>query len=188
METSNNKRIQQNQEKRIIVIDAETTGLFPYWDEILQLSIIDGDGNTLYNSYLKPRKRKKWPDAQKVNSITPQMVADKPHISDRKIHKQIQSILDSADIIIGYNVDFDISFLLSAGFDVAKDQVDVMLEFAEVYGEWSDYFQDYKWQKLTTCARYYRYNWDAYGDTAHDSLADCRATLYCYRKMHENEQ
>ena len=176
-----------NQEKKLIVIDTETTGLFPYWDEILQLSIIDGSGNTLFNSYFKPKKRKRWPEAQRVNNITPQMVADKPHITDREILDQIQSLIDSADVIVGYNVDFDISFLLSAGFSVYQEEVDVMLEFAKVYGEWSDYFEDYKWQKLTTCARYYGYDWGAYGDTAHDSLADCRATLYCYKKIHNEE-
>lgn len=30
-------------------------------------------------------------------------------------------------------------------------------------------------------AEYYGYDWE--NDTAHDSLADCRATLYCYQKM-----
>lgn len=188
MDNANKTRRQyQGQDNRIIVIDAETTGLDPDWDEILQLSIIDGNGSTLFNSYFKPIERERWPEAQKVNNITPQMVADKPHISDRQIHKQIQAILDSANVIVGYNVDFDISFLLSAGFTVDQEEVDVMLEFAEIYGEWSAYFEDYKWQKLTTCARYYRYDWSAYGDTAHDSLADCRATLYCYRKMHSND-
>ena len=37
-----------------IVIDTETTGLNPYDDELLQVSIIDGQGNTLFNSYIKP--------------------------------------------------------------------------------------------------------------------------------------
>ena len=36
-----------------IVIDTETTGLTPY-DEILQLSIIDGNGKTLLNELYRP--------------------------------------------------------------------------------------------------------------------------------------
>ena len=38
----------------LIVVDTETTGLDASIDELLQVSIIDGDGNTLYNGYFKP--------------------------------------------------------------------------------------------------------------------------------------
>lgn len=40
---------------KIICIDIETTGLDRNNDEILQVSIINGRGKTLYNSYIKPR-------------------------------------------------------------------------------------------------------------------------------------
>lgn len=56
-----------------------------------------------------------------------------------------------------------------------------VMNFADIYGEWSDKYGCNKWQKLTKCAEYYGYDWE--NDTAHDSLADCRATLYCYQKM-----
>ena len=59
---------------------------------------------------------------------------------------------------------------------------DVMLEFAPIYGEWSSYHESYKWQKLTTCAKYYGYEFKA-----HDSLEDVKATLFCYKKMIEKE-
>ena len=50
-----------------------------------------------------------------------------------------------------------------------------------IYGDYNDYWGDYTWQKLTTCARYYHYDW---GNTkAHGALADALATLYCYKKM-----
>lgn len=61
--------------------------------------------------------------------------------------------------------------------------IDVMQDFADIYGEWSDKYGCNKWQKLTKCATYYGYDWE--NDTAHDSLADCRATLYCYNKINE---
>lgn len=52
--------------------------------------------------------------------------------------------------------------------------------------QWSDKYGCNKWQKLTKCAEYYGYDWE--NDTAHDSLADCRATLYCYKKMKEQKE
>lgn len=167
-----------------IVIDTETTGLNPYDDELLQVSIIDGQGNTLFNSYIKPLYTDNWNKAMAVNHITPETVATAPNILEVK--QEISRIINSAHTIIGYNVDFDLGFLSNIGIrneNVAI--VDVMEDFADIYGEWSEQYGCHKWQKLTKCAEYYGYDWGT--DIAHDSLADCKATLYCYQKMLQEE-
>ena len=147
-----------------IVLDIETTGLNLIDDEILQLSIIAGSGETLYDSYFKPLHLTKWDAAQKINGI-----------------------LKHAKTIIGYNhLNFDIPFLqlFSAVFPADAALFAVMTAFAPIYGEWDDEHNGYKWQRLSTCAAYYGYDWGA--DTAHNSLADCRATLHCYRAILQN--
>lgn len=58
-----------------------------------------------------------------------------------------------------------------------------MEEFAEIYGEWSEYYCNYKWKKLTTAASYYGYNFD---NVAHDSLEDIKATLVVYNAIRNN--
>ena len=60
----------------IIVFNTETTGPDPFGghDEILQISIIDVEGNVLLNSYVKPRWHESWPEAEAVHGITPEMV------------------------------------------------------------------------------------------------------------------
>lgn len=60
----------------IICLDAETTGLNRYDDEILQLSIIDGSGAILFSEYVKPVRHERWTDAEKVNHISPSMIKD----------------------------------------------------------------------------------------------------------------
>lgn len=166
-----------------IVIDTETTGLNSDADEILQLSIIDENAETLYNQYFNPQRVKSWCDAQAINGISPEMVKNCPPIW--KERSKIQSIIESADIIIGYNTSFDIDFLFFAEVFSTAKIVDVMEDFAEIYGEWNDYFDSYKWQKLSDCAEYYKYNWK--NDKRHDSLAACRAILHCYKEMQKNK-
>lgn len=164
-----------------LVFDTETTGLNPMEDEILQLSIIDEQENILFNDYLKPSRKTKWPDAERINHISYMMVKDKMTFQQRS--KEIQSIFSSADELIAYNANFDISFLRKYGIILPDVQVyDVMLEFALVYGEWNDNFGDWKWQKLVTAAKYYGYD---YAQHAHDSLEDVKATLFVYNHLHE---
>lgn len=164
-----------------IILDTETTGLHPGEDELLQVSIIDTNGVILLNEYIKPDRSTEWTDAMRINQITPEMVANAPSIRDPYLHAKIQHILNNADKVIGYNTMFDIAFLAAAGFDVPQQDelIDVMEEFAEKYGELRD-DGSYKWQRLTTAAAYYGFEWPI---NAHNSLADCLATLHVYQCM-----
>jgi len=65
-----------------IIIDTETTGLYPNADELLQVSIIDTNGTTLFNEYLKPINAKTWRTAQRIHHISPEMVKDCKHITE----------------------------------------------------------------------------------------------------------
>lgn len=161
-----------------VIFDTETTGTNARYDDILQLSIIDEDGNTLFNDYFHPVHRQSWPDAQRVNHISPEMVADKPTFEERKA--EIQKIFNQADELIAYNAQFDMGFLRAAGIRFRRDVPvsDPMLDFAEIYGDWNEYYGNYRWQRLTTAAAYYGYEYDA-----HDALEDVRATLFVYNKI-----
>ena len=180
-EVANNPCIACENPSGIVVFDVETTGLDSEEDEILQVSIIDGEGHTLINSYVKPHVKTEWLDAMAINGITPQMVEDAPYAEE--LIPLVNGIFKSADIGIAYNNNFDLGFLAKWGIkDFPERQIDVMYAFAQIYGEWSDYFGDYKWQKLVTAASYYGYDFDA-----HDSLEDVKATLCIYNEMNKNK-
>lgn len=88
-EKDNISKLIKTSPDKIIVFDTETTGLNPYGnDEILQLAIIDGNGEELFNSYIKPDLRKTWAKAAEVNGITPRMVKDSPHFDE--VEEQVQ--------------------------------------------------------------------------------------------------
>lgn len=186
-ELINNALNLEEKRERKIVIDTETTGLSNEDDEILQLSIIDADTEeVVFNDYFKPMEIKSWEEAQKINGISPEMVANKPLFTEKT--NEIQQIMNTVNTAIGYNTNFDLGFLKSHGIKGLEkiSVIDVMEDFAPIYGEYSEKRQDYKWQKLSVCADYYEYIWD--NGTAHDSLADCYATLHCYKKMQEEKK
>lgn len=168
---------------RTIVLDTETTGLDPRRDELLSIGVVDLDGNPVWATMVRPERTTSWPEAEAVNGISYDDVADAPTVGE--VVPKLQEVIDSADEVVGYNVGFDAGFLRAAGVDFSRVEVtDVMVPFAEVYGEWNDYFRDYKWQKLTTAAAYYGYDWSS-GPGAHNALADAAATAWVWRHMRE---
>lgn len=168
--------------KNLICFDTETTGVDCSKDEILSLSIVDYEGNCLFAEMFKPEKATSWPRAQAVNGISPKDVTTcfplKSHLW------RIQDIFNKAEEIIGYNIEFDLGFLTNAGLIVDNNKYlrEPMEDFAAIYGEWNDWFQEYKWQKLTTAAEYIGYEWDG---EAHGSLADARAALAVAKWLYE---
>lgn len=168
----------------IICLDTETTGLSHFSDELLQVSIVDAEGRTLFNERFKPVHATSWDEAQKINGITPESVQNCKPFS--KYAQQIQRILSESDVIIGYNLkDFDLPFLSFGGVDVkclkpAAVIIDIMQAYAPIHGEWMEWKHDYKWQKLETCAAHYGYSCSHW----HDALDDAKATLFCYHSMY----
>lgn len=163
-------------DRRCLIIDFETTGKNPATAEVLQCSIIDGFGRPQLSEYFKPERDTEWPSAAWIHGITPEKVADKPHFRERIPF--IENLIASAPFLIAYNARYELGILRQYGVTVDKPFIDPMLMFAEVYGEWNEYHGNYRWQKLTTAARYYGYEF-----TAHDALADVRATLHIYECM-----
>ena len=159
-----------------LVIDFETTGKDPATAEVLQVSIIDGWGLTLMNTYCKPERVTEWREAEAIHGIGPETVQGRPTF--RELLPQVQKLLDRVPFLIAYNAAYELGILRRYGATIAKPFVDPMRMFAPVYGEWNSYHGNYRWQKLTTAAGYYGYTFDA-----HDALADVKATLHVFESM-----
>ncbi len=162
----------------VLCLDIETTGLSRSRDEVLSLAIIDGADKVRFHSYFRPDVLRTWPEAQRVHGISPEDVDGCPGFSD--LSDVISDTVSDASVIVSYNgIGFDIPFLKTKGVDVPDVPLcDVMLDFAPIYGEWNPWRNDYKWQKLVTCASYYNYTF-----SAHDALNDVRATMFCLPRV-----
>jgi DNA polymerase-3 subunit epsilon len=167
--------------EKVLCIDTETTGLNPETDEILQLSMVDGNGTVIFSSLLRPPTRKRWPKAQAVNGISWQMVKDQPSLAS--FEPIIRSVIDSSDLVIGYNIDFDLRMLKAAGIGVGIRMIyDVMEDYAQAFGRWSAKKDDYLWVKLSEAAGRYGVSFEA-----HDARADAQATVELFYSMLADE-
>ena len=158
--------------KNILVLDTETTGLFPHkGDEILQFSAVDGNGNELLNSYVRPEHRKKWTEAQKKNGITYETVKDAPRFSELK--DKIQSLIDNADLIVSYNGKFDMDFLQTYGIKVDPEipHIDINKKFREIPRELPMDGSKLRYQ-LIDAAKHFGISFNP-----HNSLEDAQTTL-----------
>lgn len=130
----------------LLFLDVETTGLDPQCDEILSLTMIEYDYKTNFfhtclDLKFKPDSVSEWPQAEKINGISPSSVSDcdsiKEYISD------IQFIVNECSEIFIYNVQFDSSFLENIGIDFSgKTFIDPMVSYAAR-------FTSGKWKKLS---------------------------------------
>lgn len=151
-----------------VVMDTETTGL---QGEIIELAIIDSNGNTLMNTRLNPRLTIE-PGAIAVHGITNADLVSEPNFP--QIYNKLTGILTSAQITIIYNAAFDterLAFTCSL-HHLPKIQYKsecAMEWYAQYYGQWSHYYKSYKWQPLIS------------GD--HSALGDCLATLELIKYM-----
>ena len=112
------------------VIDIETTGLDPQWNEIIELSALRVRGGQVvdrFSSFVKPEYEIDE-FITELTGITNEDVADAPAIGD--ILPQFLDFVGS-DIVVGHNVHFDVNFIYdaaeaSSGRIVSNDIVDTM--------------------------------------------------------------
>ena len=156
-------------DKSVVILDTETTDLY---GEIIEIAIIDIEGNTLLNKRIKPQGTSIHPKALETHGISLKMLENEPQFKD--VYADIQVVLKDKHVVI-YNADFDLRILASdcklAGlpmFSYASSSC-AMLIYSQYIGDWNDYHGNYRWQRLPS------------GD--HSALGDCLATLKVLREM-----
>lgn len=169
-----------------VIFDTETTGLNS-WDEIIQIGVIDQDGNTVFESLIKPTKP--ITNAQ-YHGITDEMVNDAPPFS--AVYQRIKEALDGK-IVVAYNFEYDNRVLqqniAKYGPEYAMQPITFAAQhcamnwYAQYNGEWNDYHGNYRWQKLGEALAAFGLKHEDVGSKAHDACTDARATLAVIKKM-----
>jgi len=167
-----------------LVLDTETTGLDD--GEICQIAIIDATGDMAFNSLVKP-VRPIPVEATEIHGITNLMVAKSPTWKD--LAATVADILRGREIVV-YNAEYDLRMIYRShqlsgaqtnGWRTIANWHCAMEMYAQFYGDWSDYHQSYRWQKLTVaCAQQ---GIDDPVAPAHSALGDCLRTLALVKVM-----
>lgn len=128
---------EERKKMTIICFDTETTG-FADDDEIIQLSIANAQtGEEMLNEYFRPSDflmERGWDDAARVTGIYPDDVADCRSLSDPDVFDEVQAIFNSAELVVGYHVFYDIAMMEHHGFDMSRYiYQDPMYAFATYY-------------------------------------------------------
>ncbi len=93
---------------RVLFFDLELTGVYDH-DEIISVSIVDGNEELIMDTLVKPVHTKRWKRTEKIHGITPAMVQDAPTLQE--LIPQIKEIFAGADQLIAYGVSTDYSHI-----------------------------------------------------------------------------
>ena len=170
--------------KTYCVVDTETTGLSPDWDNIIEIGAVkyaDGVEVDRFESLVQPPVISydgRYVDSfiESLTGITNEMLATAPVTEE--VIRQFDAFLGD-DIIIGYNVNFDINFLYECyvkylGKPLANDYIDIMRFSRKLYPEMEHH------RLVDMVARY-----GIDHERAHRAMSDVLATAECYNLMRE---
>ncbi len=166
-----------------LILDIETTGLKNA--EVCEIAIIKHTGEILLDTLVKPTKpipKAAW----SVHGISDGRVAEAP--GWEQVSDDVRDILSAHDNLIVYNAKFDRHMMYSSDEHIGVDHVAwkelischcAMEAYAEYFGEWNEYQQSYRWQRLGAAARQMQIT----ANNLHSALADCQTTLAIVQAM-----
>lgn len=158
------------------ILDTETTGLGKK-DVIIQIAAIDPKRNVLLDTLVKPTSRKTIAkEATVVHGIAMDMLREEPTFEF--VYPKLRKIMNERNLVI-YNAAFDTRIITqTAVYEGIPEDFKVtgecaMLVYSAFVGDWSDYHENYTYQKLPSIN--------------HTALGDCYATLDIIEKMANTE-
>lgn len=87
-----------------IAVAVRSTGYDADSDEVLQLAIVDLDGNQLFSQTVKPQNKEEWAASDATGGLTPADVADLPELY--QYEQEISDLFENAEVVVGQHVPF----------------------------------------------------------------------------------
>ena len=166
-----------------VILDTETTGLDSD-DEIVEISIIDHQGNVLLDTRVRPQKP--IPSiATDIHGIKNDMVANAP--SWNEVHGAVFSALADRHVVI-FNAEFDLRMLRQTASKHGLTCPPItascaMTAYAKYYADWDESHTRWRFQNLNRAATQQGVEVER---NQHSALVDCMTTLGVIQAMGAN--
>ena len=166
------------------MVDLETTGYSPIWDDIIEIGAIRYSGGKpieQFQTLVQPPQRDDgaYVDEfiEELTGITNEMLASAPSVQEAIV--AFSEFLGDS-LIVGYNVNFDVNFLYDQYLrwlekPLSNDFIDVMRIAKKIYPEMPHH-------RLKDMLAVY----NLVNAKEHRTISDCEATQRCYEKLHED--
>lgn len=157
----------------LVIVDTESTGLDSH-AEVVSFAAVGRGGLTLYNFTVKPV----YPvpeDAIRIHGIRNADLVDAKPFDE--VYPTIRRLFDQQHVVI-YNAEADMRFINQSAAPYGLPPLDLpdyrcaMKAYAAYYGDYSEYHDDFRYQKLVNAAGRMGHTY-----RAHNALEDCLATL-----------
>ena len=137
----------------VAFLDTETTGLRRD-DEVVEIAVVDGLGQTLIDTLVRPRKRIPA-EVIRIHGITNEMVAAAP--SWAELLPELTALLERLQVIVVYNAPFDARMIDQSCLahrlpPLRPSWHCAMRRYAEFAGVWNDRRGGYRWHSLGVAA------------------------------------
>ena len=164
---------------RVLFFDLELTGVYNH-DEIISISIVDGNEQLIMDTLVKPVHTKRWKRTEKIHGITPAMVQDAPTLA--ALTPRIKELFEGCDNLIAYGVSTDYSHIKKI-YATEKEQLalhDKVRCCANEFVRFThEHRPDVRHAALVDAMECFGVGWDG---IPHSSVAD---TFACCRVWHK---
>ncbi len=160
----------------ILFIDAE----FVDNQEVIELSVWSHDGKEVYHRFFRPEGIDEWPISEGVHHISPEDVKDCEPFG--KCRKEIQSIFDKAEYIVGFATSGDIAHLTKSGIrGLDKKKI---IDIKHLFWLYVGIERDYDFYAIPGLTRVAEMLGVSFGEKgAHSASEDTLVTLKCFNEL-----
>lgn len=156
------------------IIDTETTGLNPRYSRVVEITVLRGSGELVFDTLINPGVPIPE-EVSAIHGISDELVEGSPTMAEA--WSALQEVTDQK-LLLAYNSSFDRGMLF---FEAIRNELPklksdwecVMLKYSAYVGEWNSRFGNYQYQKLPSAG--------------HRSRLDCEVTLDLLRLMGGSE-
>ena len=166
--------------QEVLFFDLELTGVYDH-DEVLSITIINGLGETVLDTLVRPLKKRRWPRTEKIHGITPNMVQNAPTMTE--LTPKLVDVFAGAKHLIAFGTSTDYSHLRRI-YKTRTEQGRLRAKLIDCAAEFSSYIHehgiDLVHRSLSDAMAHFSLAWEG---EAHTSAADTQACRLVFHTL-----